>query len=314
MAIVFKCECGRGFKVPDEAAGKKVKCKDCGEAVRVPAAKAAKQKVASSAPADEDDYGMDFGLREDDLPTALPPRKSELQDYEPKKKKAAGSDSAPRRKKKKGGGNTTVIVIVVVALIAVGVGGFFVVQNLNTGPAKPLIVEYKTFSHQRGGFSIEYPSEWKMEASDENNNNAPPWANFEDGPAYISIRGNMGAAAVGDITNSMTGLGGLGVDAEEEEKNALKTLHDYMTDKKFANDFKNYEETPGELVNLAYGPGWLVEFTGSEVFTGKLRGYRLTLKGSGLQQYTVIAKVANNRWDVYQPILEKVVKSIGPAS
>lgn len=36
--IKFACECGKAYKVPDKFAGKRVKCKNCGETVAVPSA------------------------------------------------------------------------------------------------------------------------------------------------------------------------------------------------------------------------------------------------------------------------------------
>ncbi len=36
MSIKFACGCGKAYKVPEKFAGKRVKCKECGEAVRVP--------------------------------------------------------------------------------------------------------------------------------------------------------------------------------------------------------------------------------------------------------------------------------------
>jgi len=40
MAIIFKCrQCGKRYKVRDEAAGKRVECKECGQKMRVPTPK-----------------------------------------------------------------------------------------------------------------------------------------------------------------------------------------------------------------------------------------------------------------------------------
>jgi hypothetical protein len=35
-SIKFSCECGKAYKVPDKYAGKRIKCKNCGETVAVP--------------------------------------------------------------------------------------------------------------------------------------------------------------------------------------------------------------------------------------------------------------------------------------
>jgi hypothetical protein len=36
MSIKFACDCGKAYKVPDKFSGKRVKCKQCGEPIRVP--------------------------------------------------------------------------------------------------------------------------------------------------------------------------------------------------------------------------------------------------------------------------------------
>ncbi len=43
--IKFACECGKAYKVPEEYAGKRVKCKNCGETVAVPSAS---EKISSA--------------------------------------------------------------------------------------------------------------------------------------------------------------------------------------------------------------------------------------------------------------------------
>jgi hypothetical protein len=43
--IKFACECGKAYKVPDKFAGKRVKCKNCGETVAVPSAS---EKISSA--------------------------------------------------------------------------------------------------------------------------------------------------------------------------------------------------------------------------------------------------------------------------
>jgi len=36
MSIKFACSCGKAYKVPDKFSGKRIKCKKCGEPIRVP--------------------------------------------------------------------------------------------------------------------------------------------------------------------------------------------------------------------------------------------------------------------------------------
>ena len=60
MPIQFRCKCGRGIKVRDTAAGKRVKCPDCGSPVRVPSPKPkAKPKPKSAPPPVVDEYEDD---------------------------------------------------------------------------------------------------------------------------------------------------------------------------------------------------------------------------------------------------------------
>ena len=59
MSIKFACGCGKAYKVPDKFSGKRIKCKSCGEPIRVPsesesgvqsqrAAKVSKRSVLAS--------------------------------------------------------------------------------------------------------------------------------------------------------------------------------------------------------------------------------------------------------------------------
>lgn len=81
MSIKFACSCGKAYKVPEKFAGKRVKCKQCGEAIRVPsesensvqssrAAAVSKRSVIGGsqrvAQADDDDEEMDD--EEDEAP------------------------------------------------------------------------------------------------------------------------------------------------------------------------------------------------------------------------------------------------------
>ncbi|TWT51874.1 hypothetical protein KOR42_33480 [Thalassoglobus neptunius] len=301
MAISFKCSCGRGFKVPDEAAGKKMKCKECGEVVQVPSPKV-KQKVAAP-PACEDDYGMNFGLKEDPILQELPPRKRRADD-EPKRKKGS--------KSKKQNSNTGIKVAVGVgALLIAGIGGFFAVQNMgggSSGPKQPEVVNYSTFEHDLGQFNIKYPSDWEVE-SGGGQGGRPPFATFEDGTARISVRHSRSGAPIADMASLPAGGPIIPGEAPVDELPPAAKVHEFLTQKQFELDYSDYEETPGEEFDVPYGTGWLVEFTGSEGFGGKMRAYRLTLVGSQWQ-YNVVAKCPNNRWDKYEPIFKEVISSI----
>lgn len=96
MPIAAKCECGKTYKLGDDAAGKKFKCKACQAVVRVPVPKTA-------PPEDEfddfgdlgDDFGDDFG--EDYPPEPAPPRKKSGRKAKGKSK--SGGKKKPAKKK-----------------------------------------------------------------------------------------------------------------------------------------------------------------------------------------------------------------------
>jgi hypothetical protein len=81
MSIKFACSCGKAYKVPEKFAGKRVKCKQCGEAIRVPsesetsvqssrAAAVSKRSVlgGSQRVAQEDDDEEEMDDDEDEAP------------------------------------------------------------------------------------------------------------------------------------------------------------------------------------------------------------------------------------------------------
>ena len=72
MPITVKCDCGKQYNLADSFAGKKIKCRECGEAIRVlpPSTKSKQPELnpRKAAPADENE--LDF----DDLPDAPSPR------------------------------------------------------------------------------------------------------------------------------------------------------------------------------------------------------------------------------------------------
>ena len=124
MPIAFKCSCGKAYKVPDEAAGKKLKCKECGEPLQVPQKAAKKKTQAAGDP--NDIFSMDLGLKEDATPGGLPPRRKKSSDGGKKKKGKKNSPPPPSSKK------GLYIGIGVLAVILIGVGGFFIYQSIHS--------------------------------------------------------------------------------------------------------------------------------------------------------------------------------------
>lgn len=301
MPIKFQCACGQAYRVPDESAGKKIKCKKCDQPLQVPnGSKTASKKPASGA---SDPFSMDFGLEEDFTPGELPPRR--------KKESAPGS-----KNKKKSGTNTPqsskmglYIGIGITAVLLLGIGGFFLFSSGSSGSSapEPAVVQYATFSHELGQFKVKYPSDWEQK-SGGGQGGRPPFASFEDGTADISIRHNLKGVSIADMASLPSG-GPIIPGAEEEEDPPAKAVHEFLGQQQYANDYRDFEELPGKEFTVPYGDGWLSEFTATVGLGGKIKAYRLTLTGTQFQ-YNVICKCPEFQWEEYEPIFMEVIKSI----
>ena len=100
MAIVARCECGAERRVKDEAAGKRFKCKECGQPVTVPAKDEPAEDEWDYDEYEDDAYSEDYGDDEyadeeyaDDEYAAAPKKTQKSQSSKKssgKKKKSSG--------------------------------------------------------------------------------------------------------------------------------------------------------------------------------------------------------------------------------
>ena len=81
MAISVQCACGQKYNVKDELAGKKLKCKKCGEGMRVP--------TPQRKPPSDDEFGFDDPWSSEE-PMQPPPARVRIK----KQKIAAAKSSA----------------------------------------------------------------------------------------------------------------------------------------------------------------------------------------------------------------------------
>src|SRR5262249_38717880 len=120
MAINFQCShCQRSYITSEQMAGKNVKCKQCGQPVKVPSAPA-------PAPAEADVYGLseiDAGERHQPVAASvLPPRGSAPSDPRAPKPKAKKPPSKKQKEKSSnsaglfGGVGGTLAVVALLAL------------------------------------------------------------------------------------------------------------------------------------------------------------------------------------------------------
>jgi hypothetical protein len=122
MAIAVTCPaCGRQYNVKDEAAGKKFKCKDCGEAVSVPEPGVAGGRA--------DDFGDpynpyaddDFGVERAPPVSARPPRSSSRG-----RTSAAGRTAGP--------GISLIVCGTLCLLVSIGIGILLLVVGATDPP------------------------------------------------------------------------------------------------------------------------------------------------------------------------------------
>lgn len=67
MPISFSCsDCGRQYKVKDELAGKRTKCKDCGSPIQVPHGDEEEDEVYDAEYSDHEAEEQDYGYEEED--------------------------------------------------------------------------------------------------------------------------------------------------------------------------------------------------------------------------------------------------------
>lgn len=125
---VVSCSCGKKYKVSDETAGKKIRCKECGETIAVPGGNSVAKKPAKS---EDDDLDWD-NLSNDELsegdastPAPAPPRRGSAAGSKPKA--AAESRSS-------GGGPSPIKMVggVLAMLLGVSIAGF-AIYNLVAG-------------------------------------------------------------------------------------------------------------------------------------------------------------------------------------
>ncbi|HLQ46620.1 MAG TPA: hypothetical protein VK137_17890 [Planctomycetaceae bacterium] len=167
MPITVSCgSCGKSYRVPDDAAGKKMKCKDCGTLVSIPVkatpgiAAVEKTPVPKKAPkrelSEENPY---HDLSEND---DLPEDDDVLEQAPRSRRQAAGKVSGGKKSKSRGsressgetswlkkaggvlGGLVVILVIVVKVVRIAGVGGGS--------------VSWQEFSPPTGQFRVQFPA------------------------------------------------------------------------------------------------------------------------------------------------------------
>lgn len=135
MMIQVKCgSCGRQYKLPDETAGKRARCKACGEAMAIPAAKPAKQSdddplgLGSSGDPNAKDLSSLYGQAAYGSGSAMPLHEGEAVGFNPEvsfsaQTKHSAGKSLDMKLVAIAGGGALVLLIVVGVVLALVLGG-----------------------------------------------------------------------------------------------------------------------------------------------------------------------------------------------
>ncbi|MFC1596735.1 WD40 repeat domain-containing protein [Planctomycetota bacterium] len=176
MSIEFHCgNCHRPFKVPDDFAGKRAKCKTCGQIVEVPypagpAAPSGLPPLGQSA--DLDLSGLEGALAAERQPVAPmgpgPFGASPLDGpLTPARRKRSDSDISPAVWIAVGGGGAAVLVLAVVMAVMMFTGG--PKETASSGDA----TDEAAASETDAGLSVEAPSPPSLDESPPDSSGSP---------------------------------------------------------------------------------------------------------------------------------------------
>lgn len=148
-SIIVTCQCGQQFRARADLAGKRVKCLTCGAPIDVPAVQAASNPASAS----EGDFWDDLGALEDaSTPLATGGQMLTTATYHaPRAKRSLPSWLMPA-------------ALAIGGIVILGVVGVFVASFISGFSAAvqkhgdDQIVNWETFHHPSGGFSIAMPT------------------------------------------------------------------------------------------------------------------------------------------------------------
>ncbi|MGD9856075.1 MAG: hypothetical protein AB7U20_14115 [Planctomycetaceae bacterium] len=298
MPIKFRCTCGKVYKVAENHAGKKMACKGCGKKLQIPG-------VVEAAVSAGDSFEFSNELPDRSPRGAAPPPL-----VSGKRKRTQPAEDASRASGVPSAGRKTVLIAGLALFGLLGIGGIaFVVLNAGGGGSDPVSAapqQYAAFASEHGGFRCEHPDGWSVEQGG-GTGGLPPWARFKDGTATISIKASASGSAISDIAGASQFPGG--VEEVDDDLSPVAQVHDFQKNK-IALDYSDYEEKPGENINIPWGEVRISEFTASEGFGSKVQGFRVTL--TGVQwQFNMLCTCPPKKWDEYRPIFDRVIQSVG---
>jgi len=299
MGLKTTCSnCGASFAMKNrEMEGKKVKCKKCGDPF----------VVKFSAGSGNGGGGMP-------AMGGLPPKT--VGQKAPRQVKPQTDDGdAPSGTSQGGSGNKKIFIIggSVVGLLVIWTGIMIAVgagrgnNKSDTPKTVDLPLQRGTSTQRR--FGVDYPVGWEFKAAG-GTGGVPESMLIKGDNVSISIRTDLGASAVGDIASA----GGTIQDGEmPEELEPIAKVHEFMKGE-LESEMSDCQEEPPEKIIAKAGNSRLSKFVGDRGLLGggKAFGYRATMPGGTEKIKVKIICNSQKDFDKYEPMLRKIVMSIGP--
>lgn len=296
MGLKTTCSnCGTSFAMKNrDMEGKKVKCKNCGDPFVV--------KFGSGS-------GNSGGM-----PAAggLPPKV--VGQKPPRKIKPAQDEEAPAAKPG-GSGNMKIFIIAgsLVGILVIWTGIMFALGGGGGGSSQsktPEVVklEMKRGRSEQGKYGVDYPVDWEFRTGG-GTGGKPEFVRIETKDISISIKTNLKASAVGDISSA----GGTIQDDEvPEELEPIAGVHEFMkTDMEL--EMSPYDEEPAEKIMAKAGNSRISKFVGDRGMLngGKAYGFRATVPSGPDKLKVVIICESEKVFEKYEQTLRDIVLSIG---
>lgn len=296
MGLKTTCSnCGASFAMKNrQMEGKKVKCKKCGEPFVVKFASGSGNGGGAAA----------SGGLPPKVVGQKPPRKVKTQEVEEAPEATSG-----------GSGNAKLLIIggSIVGLLVIWTGVMFALGSWGGGgqsrKTEAVQLKFTRGDSQNQKFGVDYPVDWEFKTGG-GTGGRPEWIRINADDLTISIKTDLAASAVGDISS----LGGTIQEGEvPEELEPIAQVHDFMKSEVEAN-MNTYDEEPPEKIMAQAGNSRLSKFVGDRgMFDGgKAFGYRATMPCGPDKIKVLIICESQKVFDKYDETLRKIVMSIGP--
>lgn len=293
MGLKTTCSnCGASFAMKNrDLEGKKVKCKSCGDPFVVA-------------------FGSGSG---GGIPAAggLPPKV--VGQKPPRKIKPAAEDEVPAASSG-GSGNTKLIIIAgsLVGVLVIWTGVMFVLGggggSTQAKTPEKLQLEFTRGKSENGKYGVDYPVDWEFKTGG-GTGGRPEFVRIETDDISISIKTNLKASAVGDISSA----GGTIQDDEvPEELEPIAGVHEFMK-ADMEVEMSSYNEDPPEKIMAKAGNSRISKFVGDRGMLngGKAYGLRATVPSGPDKLKVVIICESQKVFDKYEETLRQIVLSIG---